>query len=255
MNKDSHCELQFTGGRTAKNNVGRTMAEKQSTRRERERSRHREEIVAAAEAIFTEKGFHGASVQDIAERAEFAVGTLYKFFKGKEELYEALFFRKIREIAALIYRAMEGAADPVGKLERLIETNLKIADIYSSFFGLYLREFAGTFTVSPLAKPHIMRLHQQFVDRVEGVMKAGMEQGALRRGDPGAMTMALIGMLRGCGSMWVQDRKGASLDELTDTVKKLFFTGALANEGRGGTAKIGGARRSSKHNEGRSAKA
>ena len=57
------------------------------TRKERERVRHRTEIIRAAEAIFAEKGFHGATIEDIARRAEFAVGTIYNFFKGKEDLY------------------------------------------------------------------------------------------------------------------------------------------------------------------------
>ena len=66
------------------------MEEQNLPRRERERIRQRNEMLAAALALFSEKGYHNVSMQEIAEKAEFAVGTLYKFFKNKEDLYKAL---------------------------------------------------------------------------------------------------------------------------------------------------------------------
>ncbi|NCC26054.1 MAG: TetR/AcrR family transcriptional regulator, partial [Deltaproteobacteria bacterium] len=57
------------------------------TRRERERLRQRQDILAGALALFAEKGYHNVSMQEIAERTEFATGTLYKFFPSKEDLY------------------------------------------------------------------------------------------------------------------------------------------------------------------------
>ncbi len=44
--------------------------------------------------LFSEKGFHNVSMHEIAEKSEFAVGTLYKFFSNKEELYKALILEK-----------------------------------------------------------------------------------------------------------------------------------------------------------------
>ena len=57
------------------------------TRKERERERHRREMLEAAERVFVRKGYHDATVEEIAQEAEFAVGTLYNFFKGKDDLY------------------------------------------------------------------------------------------------------------------------------------------------------------------------
>ena len=52
------------------------------SRREREKLRHRKEMLDAALKLFSEKGFHNVSMHEIAQKAEFAIGTLYKFFKN-----------------------------------------------------------------------------------------------------------------------------------------------------------------------------
>jgi len=204
------------------------MAKEVLNRRERERERHRAEILRAAEDVFTEKGFHGASMQDIAERAEFAVGTLYKFFPGKDDLYHTLFFEKVSEIDALVGEAMDKESEPAGKLERLIEINLQIAEKYKSFFGLYLREMIGRSSMSPTTGPQMIKLRDQSIKRIGKVITAGINQGVLRKTDPRAMTMVLMGMLRGSAFIWIEGQHKLTLDELTETVKKMFFKGALA---------------------------
>ena len=61
------------------------------TRREREREARRDAMLDAALAVFAEKGFEGATVDEIAERAEFGKGTIYNYFPGgKDELFVAL---------------------------------------------------------------------------------------------------------------------------------------------------------------------
>jgi DNA-binding transcriptional regulator YbjK len=60
------------------------------SRKEREFFWRRQEILESALELFSEKGFHNITMHDIAKKSEFAVGTIYKFFSNKEELYKAL---------------------------------------------------------------------------------------------------------------------------------------------------------------------
>jgi TetR/AcrR family transcriptional regulator len=62
-------------------------------RREREREQRRNDIIDAAEKIFFSRGFEEASMDDVAEQAELSKGTLYLYFKSKEELYLAIHLR------------------------------------------------------------------------------------------------------------------------------------------------------------------
>lgn len=201
-------------------------------RRERERRRHRWEIMEAAERVFTEKGYHGASMQDIAERADFAVGTLYKFFATKEDLYRALFEEKVNEIEVMIEKALASVDEPLGKIKRLIEANTEIAIKYGKFFHLYMNEIAGTMIVRPVI-PALRKRHKKFEERIAGILEAGMAKGQIRRMDPRFMAMGLIGLQRGFGAMWIGEEKHSMrADEMTEMVKAVFFHGALTKEGQ-----------------------
>lgn len=62
-------------------------------RKEREKERRRQQIIVAAKRVFTSKGFNKATMEDIAQEAELSPGTLYLYFKNKEELYASLSLR------------------------------------------------------------------------------------------------------------------------------------------------------------------
>jgi TetR/AcrR family transcriptional regulator len=60
------------------------------SRRERERLRHRDEILQAARLIVAKKGIDGLTIEEIARKAEFAVGSIYRYFASKEDLLDVL---------------------------------------------------------------------------------------------------------------------------------------------------------------------
>ena len=62
-------------------------------RKQRERERRRQQIIVAAKRVFSEKGFSKATMEDIAREAELSPGTLYLYFKNKDELYASLSLR------------------------------------------------------------------------------------------------------------------------------------------------------------------
>jgi len=62
-------------------------------RKQRERERRRQQIIVAAKRVFSEKGFLKTTMEDIAREAELSPGTLYLYFKNKDELYASLSLR------------------------------------------------------------------------------------------------------------------------------------------------------------------
>ena len=69
--------------------------ERTNSRKEKEYLTRRTDILKAAESLFAEKGFHGATMADLAAQSEFSVGTLYKFFGSKEEVYYILILERL----------------------------------------------------------------------------------------------------------------------------------------------------------------
>ena len=64
-------------------------------------------MLAAAIELFSEKGYHNVSMHEIAQKAEFAIGTLYKFFKNKEDLYKALMLEQADKVPGTLTKALE----------------------------------------------------------------------------------------------------------------------------------------------------
>ena len=88
-------------------------------RKEREKQQRREEIVLAAEKVFFSKGFDLSTMDDIAEEAELSKGTLYLYFKNKEDLHMAVARKSIRLLRAATLQATEGGGTALEKLVRM----------------------------------------------------------------------------------------------------------------------------------------
>ena len=84
------------------------------SRKEKDKLRHREEILEAALLLFSSKGFHTVSMQDIASESEFGVGTLYNFFESKEQLFVELMKAGIEKIGQLLIPILDSNQEEEG---------------------------------------------------------------------------------------------------------------------------------------------
>lgn len=91
-------------------------------RRQRERDARRELILKAARELLHEKGLNGASMNQIAKRAELGVATLYSYFTNKEELYIALQEEGLALLQKKMVTAVKGITDPATKLQTIADT-------------------------------------------------------------------------------------------------------------------------------------
>jgi AcrR family transcriptional regulator len=97
-------------------------------RKQRERERRRQQIIVAAKRVFSEKGYSKSTMEDIAREAELSPGTLYLYFKNKDELYASLSLR--------ILQYLNIRLDDVKK-EKDIEPRQKITAIKDALFDVY----------------------------------------------------------------------------------------------------------------------
>lgn len=97
-------------------------------RKERERERRRQQIMVAAKRVFTDKGFSKATMEDIAKEAELSPGTLYLYFKNKNELYASL---SLRILQYLMIRLEHVSNEPVSDAtQRLTALKNAMYDVY-----------------------------------------------------------------------------------------------------------------------------
>jgi TetR/AcrR family transcriptional regulator len=96
-------------------------------RKEREKEARREEIIAAAEKIFFQKGLNASTMDDVAEAAELSKGTLYLYYRSKEDLYLAVTLRGLEIMYSLFEKATATDANPIQRL-------LDLEEAYYKFF-------------------------------------------------------------------------------------------------------------------------
>src|SRR6187455_1090549 len=86
----------------------------------------RERILSAAERIFARHGFFAAKVSDVAKEAGVADGTIYLYFKSKDDLLISLFERRMQQVNALLRDAVADIKSPREQLTVFIKTYLKL---------------------------------------------------------------------------------------------------------------------------------
>jgi AcrR family transcriptional regulator len=115
--------------------------------REESRTQTRERLLRAAARVFLRRGFHRASVEEVAETAGFSTGAVYSNFSGKEELLLALWDEREREEEEAVVEILgreptfSGRIDAVGEwFARFIELDRERAQLQSEVFTVALRD-------------------------------------------------------------------------------------------------------------------
>ena len=107
--------------------MARTAPPDELSRREQRRLQHqdlsRAQLLDAAEEVFGRKGFHETTLKEVAELAEFSVGSVYSFFESKDDLFRQIFVRRGEEFMPGLRRLLDGEteADPVMQLHLLVD--------------------------------------------------------------------------------------------------------------------------------------
>ena len=169
------------------------MKEKRLPRREREKLRQRKEMLAAALDLFSQKGYHNVSMHEIAGKAEFAIGTLYKFFQNKEDLYKALVLEQCDKFEDAITRAIEEPDDEVEKLRNYIRTKGEMFRSNLPFIRLFLAESRGaSFNIKAGLDEEMRKRHYALMERLASIFESGIKNKRFKKiADPFHLAVAL----------------------------------------------------------------
>lgn len=161
------------------------------------------EICAAALDVFAEKGFAAAKLDEIARRAGVSKGTLYLYFRDKQELFRAV-------VRSAVVPNMEALTAGI------TQTNLPFAQTVSEFLAQFADK-AQRLPIGAVAKmvigesrnfPELARVwHDEVVSRaigaISGLVEHAQERGEVRPGDPRLYAMSLLGPMV-MGALWQQ---------------------------------------------------
>jgi len=202
---------------------------KELPRKERERLRHRQEILSAAMRLFAEKGFHNVSMQEIAAKAEFATGTLYKFFTSKEALFDELTHNCGQRIISDLTAILDGPGDEVDCLRTFIRRQPALLEEHAEFIKVYVSEF-GIRGAKVSKRSDESELHTILTSRLEALLEAGIGKGLFRRVDPTVAAKAVGSILETVAFEMAGHFDMATATDTFAKIEQLFLGGLLLPE-------------------------
>jgi TetR/AcrR family transcriptional regulator, cholesterol catabolism regulator len=194
---------------------------KGSGRPERSRQR-RVEILRSAAAAFRRRGYHGASVEEIARDLRMTKGSLYYYFKNKEEILYFCHDYSLDILLDLLARVERETRSPDERLRQLIV----------SFVHMIIDELQGTaltMDLQALSPPLLRRViaKRDLFDRgVRRILKDGMDRGLFVTGDPKLLTFAILGAVNWI-TRWFDPRGPARSEEIAQAFADYLLAGLL----------------------------
>ncbi len=185
----------------------------------------REAIVRAAIKVFAQKGYFNSKVADIAGAAGIADGTVYLYFKSKEEILHSIFDRAMDDFISEGKREIAGIETPDGRLRRIAELHLEKLGAdrdLAIVFQIELRgstKFMEEFSAAGFA---------DYLKIIQQTIEEGQKSGVFRS-DIKAVVGAkiLYGALDEMVTNWILSKKSYALKPMADEVLKIFFGGVM----------------------------
>ena len=158
------------------------MAKIEISRKERERLQHKQEIMNIALKLFSEMGFHNVSMQQIAEKSEFAVGTLYNFFESKETLFEELINNASAKTLDEFIEVLDGPGNEKERLQAFIRHQPKFLEKHGTILKLYISEM-GMKSPKLYKFSDVNKISEVIDSKLSQIISQGIEKGIFRSVD------------------------------------------------------------------------
>jgi len=185
-----------------------------------------QQIIEAAVRVFARKGYYNSRVSDIAREAGIAAGTIYLYFKTKDDILVTLFRDKMAEFVGALRKAIADERDVASKVRRLVllhfcmlEENPELAEVVQVELRQGQKFFRGASSQEIGA----------YFALIGSVLDEGVAQGCFRSDLPVKVaTKMLFGAMDQMATSWVLGKRGYQLADTADAVAEIFLQGVAA---------------------------
>ena len=185
------------------------------------------QIINAAEDVFTQKGFNEARMDDIAEETGLSKGTLYLYFKSKDDLIIAIldrmFQREMKQMEGLD-QADLSAADAIWKMTEAVTNNIlgfvRLVPIVYQFLALAFR--------NKYVQKALKKYINQYIDMITPIIEQGIKSGEFRKVNAREVAIAMSAIIEGTLLLWVYDRDLVEPEKHIRSGVKLLLEGVQA---------------------------
>jgi AcrR family transcriptional regulator len=185
------------------------------------------QIINAAEDVFTKKGFNEARMDDIADKTGLSKGTLYLYFKSKDDLIVAILDRMFQlELKQLqnLNQAEMSATDAIWKISDLLTKDilgmLRLIPIVYQFLALAFR--------NKYVQKALKKYINQYLDILTPIVQRGIDSGEFRKVDAREVAVAMGALIEGTLLLWVYDKAAVDPQYHIKSGLKLLLEGVQA---------------------------
>jgi AcrR family transcriptional regulator len=181
-------------------------------------------ILAAARCVFARKGYSQTLVDDIAGRAGIAKGTLYLYFKSKEEIFLAALIEDARRLEELTRERMQSAGSWQDKVKEYVSVRLEYLESHQDFLRIYLAEIRGMMVRGMRMHSELHQVMRDSEGQLAQVFAAAIAQKEIRAVDAELAAMTVSDLTRGLMErrllMWSPQKGTADFQFALDLVSR-----------------------------------
>jgi len=180
-------------------------------------------ILEAAIKVFAKQGFHQATISQIAREAGVADGTIYLYFKNKEDIMVNFFGYKTKQVFGRFREEVDKADNARDKLRLLIKRHLEEFQRDRSMAVLYQTE---THRFSRMCEAQIREMSKMYLDLVSEIVESGQDEGLMRKDlYMGLVKRFIIGAIDEVINTWLHSGGSYDLVSMADPLVDLFIRG------------------------------
>ena len=188
-----------------------------------------QKILDAALKVFAKKGFYSSKVSEIARLANVADGTIYLYFRNKDDILISLFEVEMQKVIERLEEALAGEADPRRKLEIFALTHLDLVDSRREEAEILQVEVRQS---SKFMKDYHNEKFIQYLNIIASIVEEGQKQGLIRSDvNPDIAKRAFFGALDEMSVYWVlSTRRSFTPETAAQQISGFFLSGLLADK-------------------------
>jgi TetR/AcrR family fatty acid metabolism transcriptional regulator len=190
------------------------------------KSEKRNRIIEAAVKVFAQKGFYLAKVSDVARAADVADGTIYLYFKNKDDLLISLFEQKMELILQRFQERLQEIVDPVEKLHNLVDLYFELIEEDKDLADVFQVELRQS---TKFLKDYHNQKFLDFLSMIASIVQEGMDNGFFRTDlDLDVVKIMIFGTLDEVARQWILGADSIySLKKAKSSVKQTLVNGLI----------------------------
>jgi AcrR family transcriptional regulator len=191
--------------------------------------KRRKQILDAAVLVFSERGFHGARMDDIVKQSGLSKGALYWYFESKDQLIETILDDFFEQELVLLRAALSASGTVSERLKAFTLILMQDMQEMPSFLPIAFEFYAAATRQSPIRET-LQRHFRDYRSALQSMLDQGVESGELRQVDTESIAVALMALFEGLTLLWVISPAEIQMESMAENLLDMLLETARRAE-------------------------